>query len=51
MSATDEGVFRRAMGADFDRLHPQLQRRFGVDIQPQMFQLQPRFVVEQRAVH
>ena len=27
------------------------QRRFRVDIQPQMFQLQPRFVVEQRAVH
>jgi hypothetical protein len=24
------GVFRRALGADFDRLHPQLQRRFGV---------------------
>ena len=25
-----EGIFRRALGADFDRLHPQLQRRFGV---------------------
>ena len=24
-------VFRRALGADFDRLHPELQRRFGVD--------------------
>ena len=32
MSATDAGVFRRAMGADFDRLHPQLQRRFGVGV-------------------
>lgn len=25
-----QGVFQRALGADFDRLHPQLQRRFGV---------------------
>ncbi|GAA1974210.1 DUF4166 domain-containing protein [Isoptericola halotolerans] len=25
-----ESIFRRALGADFDRLHPQLQRRFGV---------------------
>lgn len=24
-------VFQRALGADFDRLHPQLRRRFGVD--------------------
>ncbi|MEV4491843.1 DUF4166 domain-containing protein [Micromonospora coxensis] len=24
-------VFQRALGADFDRLHPQLQRRFAVD--------------------
>ncbi|WAL41121.1 DUF4166 domain-containing protein [Brevibacterium sp. BRM-1] len=29
---TDGGVFRRALGADFDRLHPQLQRRFGVSV-------------------
>ena len=29
---TGEGVFRRAMGADFDRLHPQMQRRFGVGV-------------------
>ncbi len=27
-----ESVFRRALGADFDRLHPQLQRRFGVGV-------------------
>ncbi|MGO1508276.1 MAG: DUF4166 domain-containing protein [Microbacteriaceae bacterium] len=26
------GVFRRALGADFTRLHPQLQRRFGVGV-------------------
>lgn len=26
------GVFRTAMGADFDRLHPQLQKRFGVGV-------------------
>lgn len=25
-------IFRQALGADFDRLHPQLQRRFGVGI-------------------
>ncbi|SCG48299.1 DUF4166 domain-containing protein [Micromonospora coxensis] len=24
-------VFQRALGADFDRLHPELRRRFGVD--------------------
>lgn len=24
-------IFRQALGADFDRLHPMLQRRFGVD--------------------
>jgi hypothetical protein len=23
-------IYRRAMGADFDRLHPQIQRRFGI---------------------
>lgn len=28
----DAGVFRRALGGDFERLHPQLQRRFGVGI-------------------
>ena len=22
-------IYRRALGADFDRLHPQIQRRFG----------------------
>ena len=22
-------IFRRALGADFDRLHPEIQRRFG----------------------
>lgn len=27
-----EGVFRRALGEDFERLHPQLQRRFGVGV-------------------
>ncbi|WEK60336.1 MAG: DUF4166 domain-containing protein [Candidatus Microbacterium colombiense] len=27
------GVFQRALGADFDRLHPQLQRRFGVGVE------------------
>ncbi|KDA06035.1 hypothetical protein DC31_12405 [Microbacterium sp. CH12i] len=27
-----EGIFRRALGDDFDRLHPQLQRRFGVGV-------------------
>lgn len=27
------GVFRRALGADFERLHPQLQRRFGVGVE------------------
>lgn len=27
-----EPVFRRALGADFERLHPQLQRRFGVGV-------------------
>ncbi|WP_341974143.1 DUF4166 domain-containing protein [Microbacterium sp. LWO13-1.2] len=31
MMPTD-GVFRRALGADFERLHPQLQRRFGVGV-------------------
>ena len=31
MTAGD-GVFRRALGADFARLHPQLQRRFGVGV-------------------
>ncbi|PJJ73126.1 uncharacterized protein DUF4166 [Diaminobutyricimonas aerilata] len=25
-------IFRRALGADFDRLHPMLQRRFGVSL-------------------
>lgn len=25
-------IFRRALGADFDRLHPRLQRRFGVGV-------------------
>ena len=30
---TADGVFRRALGADFDRLHPQLQRRFGVGVE------------------
>ncbi|MFK4761328.1 DUF4166 domain-containing protein [Microbacterium sp. ZW T5_45] len=29
---TQEGVFRRAMGADFDRLHPKMQERFGVGV-------------------
>ena len=29
-SGTGESIFRRALGADFDRLHPQLRRRFGV---------------------
>lgn len=28
----DEGVFRRALGDDFARLHPELQRRFGVSV-------------------
>lgn len=32
MTAPDQGVFRLALGADFDRLHPQLQRRFGVGV-------------------
>lgn len=27
------GVFERALGADFARLHPQLQRRFGVGLE------------------
>lgn len=27
------GVFERALGADFERLHPQLQRRFGVGVE------------------
>ncbi|KJL28930.1 DUF4166 domain-containing protein [Microbacterium oxydans] len=31
MTAVD-GVFRRALGDDFARLHPQLQRRFGVGV-------------------
>ncbi|WP_309129023.1 DUF4166 domain-containing protein [Microbacterium sp.] len=31
MSA-EQGVFQRALGADFARLHPQLQRRFGVGV-------------------
>ena len=31
MTAGD-GVFARALGADFARLHPQLQRRFGVGV-------------------
>ncbi|MGK0715431.1 DUF4166 domain-containing protein [Leucobacter sp. W1153] len=26
------GIFQRALGADFDRLHPEMQRRFGVGI-------------------
>lgn len=26
------GIFQRAMGADFERLHPQLQRRFGLSV-------------------
>lgn len=26
------GIFRRALGTDFDRLHPELQRRFGVGV-------------------
>ena len=29
--AGTRSVFARALGADFDRLHPMLQRRFGVD--------------------
>ncbi|MEV4667946.1 DUF4166 domain-containing protein [Microbacterium sp. LWO12-1.2] len=29
---TEDGVFARALGADFTRLHPQLQRRFGVGV-------------------
>jgi hypothetical protein len=28
-----DGVFRRALGDDFARLHPQLQRRFGVGVE------------------
>ncbi|MFD0277582.1 DUF4166 domain-containing protein [Kitasatospora sp. NPDC127111] len=28
-TATSRSIFREAMGSDFDRLHPQLQRRFG----------------------
>lgn len=27
-----DGVFVRALGADFERLHPQMQRRFGVGV-------------------
>lgn len=27
------GVFRRGLGAAFDRLHPQMQRRFGVSVE------------------
>ncbi|MBP3045017.1 DUF4166 domain-containing protein [Arthrobacter jiangjiafuii] len=30
-ATTSESVFRQALGDDFDRLHPMLQRRFGVD--------------------
>ncbi|WP_347125224.1 DUF4166 domain-containing protein [Microbacterium sp. SY138] len=29
---TGTGIFERALGADFARLHPQLQRRFGVGV-------------------
>lgn len=29
---TGAGIFERALGADFARLHPQLQRRFGVGV-------------------
>lgn len=29
---SEVGVFRQAMGADFDRLHPQMQKRFGVGV-------------------
>ncbi|MBK0418519.1 DUF4166 domain-containing protein [Leucobacter sp. CSA1] len=29
---TTEGIFRLALGADFERLHPQMQRRFGVGV-------------------
>ncbi|MFS0854532.1 DUF4166 domain-containing protein [Microbacterium sp. 179-I 3D4 NHS] len=28
-----EGVFERALGADFERLHPQMRRRFGVGVE------------------
>lgn len=28
----DQGVFARGIGADFGRLHPQMQRRFGVGV-------------------
>lgn len=28
-----QGVFERALGADFARLHPQMQRRFGVGVE------------------
>jgi len=27
-----DGIFERALGADFTRLHPQMQRRFGVGV-------------------
>lgn len=30
---TGTGIFERALGADFARLHPQLQRRFGVGVE------------------
>lgn len=29
----NSAIFRRALGSDFDRLHPQMQRRFGVGIE------------------
>lgn len=32
MGETPRGVFVRGLGADFERLHPQLQRRFGVGL-------------------
>lgn len=28
-----ESIFRRALGEEFDRLHPQMQRRFGVGVE------------------
>jgi len=27
------GIFARVMGSDFDKLHPQLQRRFGLSVE------------------
>ncbi|MBX0300745.1 DUF4166 domain-containing protein [Cryobacterium sp. 1639] len=32
LGGTVTSIFQRAMGADFDRLHPMLQRRFGVGL-------------------